>query len=103
MVTITAGPDDRLGENVVLTITEPVQHLSIHWNTRRVKVEMTLLRRFAQTYDSDSGYRTWLQPFSFEQERALIGVGYAVVGAGGALRPTVRLVDDLVEWERRNR
>jgi hypothetical protein len=102
-MTITAGPDDRLGENVVLTITEPVQHVQIMWNARRVKVEMNLLRRFAQTYDDDYGYRTWLPPFSFEQERALIQCGYAVVGGGGSLRPSRALVMDVAEWDNRHR
>ena len=101
-MSIDAEPEDRLGLNIVVTITEPHHWLVLQDSPRQVLVSVVKLAEFAATYDGDFRDYTHTR-FTFEQERALIRLGYAAVGGGGRLIPTLRLVDDLIEWQDRHR
>jgi hypothetical protein len=96
-------PEDRLGGNVVMTISEPNCWLLLRTYTHQVKIELAKVREFADSFDYVEARHTSLTRFTFEQERALIHSGYAVIGGGGSLRPTMSLVNDIAEWTERHR
>lgn len=101
-MSIDASPEDRLGDHVVMSITEPHFWLVLQSHPRLVKVEMLRLTEFAAAYDGDP-HNYLPNRFTFEQERALVRLGYAAVAGGGRLIPTLHLVDDLIDWQERHR
>lgn len=97
-----ASLEDRMGEHVVMTITEPAFWLVLQTYPKQVRVQLLTLAEFAATYSGD--FRDYMHNrFTFEQERALIRLGYAAVGGGGRLIPTLQLVNDLLDWQDRHR
>ena len=100
-MTITASPQDRLGDHVVLTVTAPTYWVLLHHHGREVQVDVLRLIKFAERFGGEpEEYRYDNTRFSWIEEVALREVGWIVVLSSGSPWPTRKLNDACEEWKR---
>lgn len=100
-MTISAHPNQRFGDHVVLTVTLPAHFVVLTHHGKDVKIDVDVLRKFA-TREGEDPHEYRYQPigFSWREEVTLREQGWAVVLSSGMLWPTRSLVSAVQEWNR---
>jgi hypothetical protein len=86
---MTAYPGDRIGEHVILTVTEPVRYLILKHRTRSVHVPMGKVEALAQI-DRETQHLGSYE-FSWTERMAMEEGGLAITDIRGGLWPTLLL------------
>lgn len=100
-MTITADPNQRFGNEVVMTITLPEYFVVLQHHHRDVRINIAALQKFAdRAGDDPHNFSYQPVPFSWREDITLREHGWAVTLSSGILWPTASLVTAVREWNR---
>ena len=98
---ITADPNQRFGNHVVMTITLPEHFVVLQHHGQDVKILVSALRSFAERVGDDpANFRFHPPLFNWREGYTLREEGWAVGLPNGTLWPTSALVSAVREWDR---
>jgi hypothetical protein len=87
---MTAYPGDRIGEHIIMTITEPTRYLMLAHRGRSVQIPMAKVELLAKK-DREVDH-LGMYEFSWTEKVALEAAGLAISDMHGGMWPTVNLL-----------